>query len=258
MVAISTLSDVLGRMRPMEPAVPADRFGAIAISPDERWFEFGLPGRRQVIGFHDYARIYAEPGLYERVFIQELGMRSTFEVVRLFGGALARLGLDPSAQRVLDVGAGNGIGGEALRALGIGSVLAVDLEPVARMAAERDRPGVYEDFVVADLSTDADRFAGGELTAVVALSAIGPGHVPPDALRRVLGLLEPGGLYAFAVMPALLPGSADEVGRSTGYPAYLAELLASSKELDRAAYVHRRQADGSPHEAVALVGRIDG
>ena len=208
------------------------------------------------MGFHDYAAIYAEPGLYERVFIEELGMRSTFEVVRLFGEALRGLDMDPAEQRVLDLGAGNGVGGEALRALGVGSVIGVDLEPVARKAAARDRPGVYEDFVVADLAKDAGLLADRGLTAVLALSAIGPGHVPPVALRRALALLEPGGLYAFAVMPALLPGSEDEVGRATGYPDYLAELLALSEELAREAYVHRRQADGSPHEAVALVGRV--
>ena len=236
----------------------ADPFGVITFSPDERWFELGPPGARRRVGFHDYAEIYREPGLYERVFVEELGMRSTFEVVRLFGAALDRLGADPVAQRVLDVGAGNGIGGEALRALGVRSVVAVDLEPEARVAAARDRPGVYEDYVIADLAADADALAGRGLTAVVALSAIGPGHVPPAALRHALGLLEPGGVYAFAVMPALLPGSRDDVGRATGYPEYLAELLDGSEELVREAYVHRRQADGSAHEAVALVGRLGG
>lgn len=240
----------------MESVTPVDRFGAVTISPDEDWFEVGLPGDRRRVGFHDYAAIYAEPGLYERVFIEELGMRSTFEVVRLYGEALRHLDLDPGGQRVLDVGAGNGLGGEELRALGVGSVVAVDLEPAAATAAARDRPGVYDDFVVADLATDAGRLADRGLTAVVALSAIGPGHVPPEALGRALDLLGPGGLYAFAVMPALLPGSDDEVGRSTGYPDYLAELLAQSDELAREAYVHRRQADGSAHEAVALVGRV--
>ena len=240
----------------MESIHPADRFGVVTLSPDERWFEIGPPGDRRRVDFHDYAAIYAEPGLYERVFIEELGMRSTFEVVRLFGESLRRLGLDPAEQRVLDVGAGNGLGGEALRAIGVGSVVAVDLEPAARAAAARDRPGAYDDFVVADLAVDSHRFAERGLTAVLALSAIGPGHVPPEALRQALGLLEPGGLYGFAVMPALLPGSDDEVGQATGYPDYLAELLAQSEVLTRQAYVHRRQADGSPHEAVALVGRI--
>jgi len=241
---------------PMASITPTDRFGAVTLSPDERWFEVGPPGERRRVGFHDYATIYNEPGLYERVFIEELGMRSTFEVVRLFGEALRRLGLDPAGQRVLDLGAGNGLGGEALRAIGVGSVVAVDIEPAACAAAARDRPDAYEDFVVADMATDADRFAGRGLTAVLGLSAIGPGHVPPEALRQALGLLRPGGLYAFAVMPALLPGSDDEVGQATGYPDYLTELLAQSEPLTREAYVHRRQADGSPHEAVALVGRI--
>jgi SAM-dependent methyltransferase len=231
-------------------------FGAIAFSPDEAWFEFGPTDARRRLAFHDYAAIYAEPGLYERVFIEELGMRSTFEVVRLFGKALRQQGLDPAGQRVLDVGAGNGIGGAELRALGVGSVVAVDLEPMAARAAARDRPDVYEEFVVADLATQADRFARYGLTAVVALSAIGPGHVPPDALRRTLDQLGPGGLYAFAVMPALLPGSEDAAGQETGYPGYLSELLAQSELLAREAYVHRRQADGSPHDAVALVGRL--
>ena len=208
------------------------------------------------MGFHDYAAIYSEPGLYERVFIEELGMRSTFEVVRLFGQALERLGADPAEQRVLDVGAGNGIGGQELRALGVGSVVAVDLEPAARTAAERDRPGVYDDYLVLDLGTDAGRLAGRGLTAVVALSAIGFGHVPPETLRRTLALLGPGGIYAFAVMPKLLPGSRDEAALATGYPAYLAELLAGSRELSRTEYVHRRQGDGTAHEAVALVGQL--
>jgi SAM-dependent methyltransferase len=240
----------------VRPRADFDRFANVTFSPDESWFEVGRPGERRRVAFHDYATIYSEPGLYERVFIEELGMRSTFEVVRLFGEALRHSGLDPAGQRVLDLGAGNGIGGEELRSLGVRSVVAVDLEPAAATAAARDRPGVYDEYVVADLSTAADRLAGYQLTAVVALSAIGPGHVPPESLRRALDLLRPGGLYAFAVMPALLPGSEDEVGQSTGYPAYLAELLAQSEELTRKTYVHRRQADGSPHEAVALVGRV--
>ena len=240
----------------MQPATPADPFGAITITPDERWFEFGPPAGRRRVGFHDYSVIYAEPGLYERVFVQQLGMRSTFEVSRLFGEALRHLDLDPADQRVLDVGAGNGIGGEELRALGVVSIVATDIEPRAREAAERDRPGVYEGYVVADLASGTGRFAGLGLTAVVGMSAIGPGHVPPEALRQAIGLLGPGGLYGFAVMPALLPDSNDEMGQATGYPDYLAELLAQSEVLTRKTYVHRRQADGSPHEAVALVGRM--
>lgn len=212
------------------------------------------------MGFHDYAAIYAVPGLYERVFYEELGMRSSEKVVGLFAEALRDQGLDAATQRVLDFGAGNGFGGAELRAAKVGYVAGLDLEPEARTAAERDRPGVYDDYLVGALGGEDDSLLVElrELrpTAVVALSAIGVGHVPPNALAQGLSLLDPGGLFAFAVTPNLLPGSEDAEGQATGYPEYLADLLDRNTELARAEYVHRRYADGSDHHAVALVGRL--
>lgn len=38
-------------------------------------------------------------------------------------------------------------------------------------------------------------------------------------------------------------------------PELLARLLGEGRELTREPFVHRRQADGTPHDAVALVGR---
>ncbi len=233
---------------------PTTELGAIRVSGDDRFVEFGPPGRRRQLRLHDYAGIYAEPGLYERIFIDELDMRSSYEVAAIFGRTLRQLERDPADQYVLDLGAGNGVGGAALRALGVGTVIAVDNEPAAAVAAARDRPGVYEDYVVADLAGPHEGLRAHRFTAIVALSAIGIGHVPPDALGRALGLLDPGGVYAFAVTPTLLPGSRDEAGRASGYPAFLEELLANSTELARRTYVHRKLGDGSDEEAVAFVG----
>jgi SAM-dependent methyltransferase len=241
-----------------------DELGRISFSPDrEEWVEFGPPGARRRVAFHDYATLYTVPGLYERVFYAELGMRSSTEVVGLFGRALEDLGLPPTEQRVLDFGAGNGLGGAELRALGVGHLVGLDLEPQAREAARRDHPGVYDDFRVGDLSAwsarEAAELAAHRFTAVVALSALGPGHAPPQVLDRALGLLEPGGLFAFAVTPTLLPGSDDPAGRATGYPGFLDELLRHrARELGRHAYVHRRRTDGSDDLGVALAGRLLG
>ena len=60
---------------------------------------------------------------------------------------------------MLDVGAGNGISGEALVAEGLTPVLGTDLEDVAREAALRDRPGLYGEYLTLDLLalTDAQR-----------------------------------------------------------------------------------------------------
>ena len=83
---------------------------------------------------------------------------------------------------MVDFGAGNGLGGEGLRALGVGELVGVDLEPMARTAAERDRPGVYGDYLVGDLGAwsedELDRLRAHRPTALVALSAVGVGHVP--------------------------------------------------------------------------------
>lgn len=210
---------------------------------------------------HDYAALYAEPGLYERVFYDELGMRSTVEVSRLFAATLAELHHDPAEQRVLDLGAGNGAGAQRLRELGVGHVVGLDLEPAAREAAERDRPGLYDDYLVGDLTAwSEERLAdtrGYDLTALVAHAAIGVGHVPPLALERALGLIAPGGLFAFAVAPPLLPGAIDAPTEAAGYHELLADLLERrGEELARHAYVHRLRGDGSEDLAVALVGRL--
>ncbi|UJA18808.1 class I SAM-dependent methyltransferase [Thermoleophilia bacterium SCSIO 60948] len=236
--------------------------GEIAFSPDgERWIEFGPPDERRRVGFHDYDAIYSTPGLYERVFGRELGMRSTAEVVRLYGERLNSAGIDPAGERVVDFGAGNGIGGEALRALGVGAIVGIDIEPAARTAAERDRPGVYDEYVVADLgdwsdSDFADLTAHVRPTALLALSAVGIGHVPAPVMRRAIGVLGAGGHYGFALAPRLLPGSDDPVGAESGYPELVEELERSTDLLARSEYVHRRRADGSPDRAVAFLGRV--
>lgn len=223
--------------------------GPIAFSPGvEEWIEYGPPEARRRVGFHDYATLYAVPGLYERVFYDELGMRTSEEVVGLYGAALEALARPPVAERVFDLGAGNGIGGERLRALGVGLVVGLDLEPAAREAAERDRPGVYDDYVIADLGADpAARAALREhaFTALLAVSAIGAGHIPLELLAdTVEEVLEPGGLFGFAVSDDLLPGFHEAFFGRVG-----ARLLGVSE------YVHRRQVDGSEQRATAVVAQ---
>lgn len=239
-----------------------DPLGPVVLAPDETWLEYTAADGRRRVAFHDYAALYREPGLYERVFYDELGMRSTTEVVAAYGRVLTELGRAPADERVLDLGAGGGKGGELIRALGVTHVVGLDLEPAAREAAERDRPGTYREYLVGDLLDPGARGLDGlrehRFTALLALAAIGVGHVPPAALRRALDLVEPGGLFAFAVTPALLPGSTDPAGIDSGYPEFIATLFADAEELSRTEYVHRRQADGTPHDAVAFVGRLPG
>ncbi len=235
--------------------------GDIAFSPGgEDWVEFGPAGARERVAFHDYAALYAVPGLYERVFYDVLGMCSARQVVDLYAGVLRQLERPPAAERALDLGAGNGLGGEELRRIGVGRVFGIDLEPRAREATCRDRPGVYDGYLVGDVTALAQTtLARLEPTAVLALSALGPGHVPPAVLDRALGLLSSGGLFGFAVTPTLVPGSDDPAANATGYPEYIRELFDDrADELARHDYVHRRRTDGSDDAAVAFIGRMRG
>lgn len=249
----------------MDASEGADPLGEIVFSPGgEEWIEYGPPGARRRVGFHEYSALYAVPGLYERVFYHELGMSSAWVVVELFGEALAASGLDPAAEKVLDFGAGNGMAGERLAALGVGSVVGLDLEPAAREAASRDRPGIYDDYLVADLGALTTRelaaLESRAFTSVLAVAAVGVGHIPPPVLASAINLLPAGGHFAFPLAAELLPATADERARATGYPAFFGGLFADGRavKLAEREYVHRRSTDGSEQHALAVVGRIVG
>lgn len=224
--------------------------GEIGFSPDgEEWIEYGPPDARRRVGFHEYSAIYAVPGLYERVFYEELGMCSADVVVGLYAEALRSLGRDGAQERILDLGAGSGIGGEVLRReVGATTIVGLDLEPAAAEATARDHPGLYADFVVADLATDSgifDTLAAHDFSALIAVSAIGAGHIPLELLAETIErLLRPGGLFAFAVADELLPD-------------FFADFFArvDAERLGERTYVHRRQTDGTPHGAGAVVAR---
>ncbi len=69
----------------------------------------GSGGKPEVTGLHDYRALYAAPGLYEAVYLIRLGMRSP-QVLASVCPPVRRAQL-----QVLDVGAGTGSVGAALR-----------------------------------------------------------------------------------------------------------------------------------------------
>lgn len=229
----------------------AEDFGQIVFSPGgEEWIEYGPAEERRRVGFHDYATIYGVPGLYEAVFYDRLEMRSADVVVGLYAAALKELGRPGARERVFDLGAGNGIGGEVLRReVGAETVVGLDLEPVAREAAERDRPGAYDEYLVADLQTSPEtleKLSAHDFSALVAVSAIGEGHIPLELLAKTIQqVLRPGGLFAFAVFDGLLPAFLDE---------FFARV--DAERLGEHSYDHRRQPDGTPLPATAIVARL--
>src|SRR5690606_11744152 len=149
------------------PMITASRNGAAAVrvgqfmfrfpkmaglDQDEEFGEVKVADAWQRIRLHDYNEIYNVPGLYEALFYVRLKCCSPWRVLSLLVGVLSDFPQSGDALRVLDVGAGNGMMGQEMRNLGALHVAGVDIIPEARSATERDRPGVYDHYLIADLT----------------------------------------------------------------------------------------------------------
>ena len=77
-----------------------------------------------------------------------------------------------------------------------GTIVGVDIIEEAAEAAERDRPGVYDDYVVVDLTdrrADDPRDALGArgFNCLTTVAALGFGDIPPEAFATAFNLVEP-------------------------------------------------------------------
>ncbi len=103
----------------------------------------------------------------------------------------ARLHIQDRRARLLDVGAGSGLIGEALKAAGYDNLVALDPSPgMLRQAAAK---GVYRRHLEMALGTAALR-TGLRCDAALAAGVFKAGHAPPQALACLLGLVRPGGI----------------------------------------------------------------
>jgi predicted TPR repeat methyltransferase len=218
-----------------------------------------VDGERRRIRFHDYHEIYALPGLYEQLFYEELKCTSPPVLAELLTRSMRAAGVDPGTVDAIDIGAGNGMVGEELVKRGIGSVVAVDIIDEAAEAAERDRPDVYDEYHVADL-TDlpadvGDALANRELNCLTTAAALGFGDIPPLAFAEACNLLVDGAWVAFTIKDSFL----EDDGESAF--ATLVRRLEDSGRLDvvaRKRYRHRLAVDRSELHYVAVIARKRG
>jgi predicted TPR repeat methyltransferase len=221
---------------------------------DEEWCELVLAGEPRRIRFHDYHEIYSIPGLYERLFYELLECDSPRAVTALLADEVRASGRDARALRVLEVGAGNGMVGQELADIGVASLVGVDIIEEAAMAAERDRPGTYDDYLVVDLTalpagTEA-RLREWRFDCLVTVAALGFGDIPPAAFAAAFDLVAPGGLVAFNIKEDFI---AD--GDGSGFSRLISRAIEDGT-LDvraRRRYRHRLSIAGAPLHYVALV-----
>lgn len=178
-------------------------------------------------------------------------------VVSRLERALSNAGQSLSTMRVLDLGAGNGIVGEALRARGIARVVGLDIIPAARDAASRDRPGAYDDYFVADITDlsepQEEALSRWNATCLTCVAALGFDDIPAPAFIEAMNQVSKHGWLAFNVKSDFL-GSASPFAELV--KAMLMENLVDLHLIER--YWHRLSIDGDWLEYFVIVAKKRG
>ena len=229
---------------------------ASELGQDESYFFLTESGAKRKIRLHDYDQIFDRPGLYEQVVYDRLGCQSPTKVAQALEYAVSLSRDRITELRALDLGAGNGMMGDELRRLGATRLVAIDIIDEARTATERDRPGVYDDYLIVDLTClDEDRrarLADWRLNCLVSVAALGFGDIPPRAFLEALNLVEPRGWVAFNIKETFF-----EHSDVTGFSRLIRELVFSDYldlySLQR--YRHRYSVDGTPLYYFAVAAR---
>jgi len=227
------------------------------LDQDEEWCDIRIDGEWRRQRFHDYDEIYDRPGLYEQIFYDTLQCTSPEQVVGLLRDVLEETGELEDPLRVFDVGAGNGMVGEELRKrLNVKKCAGIDLIQEAADAAHRDRPGVYDDYVVGDLTDlteeQVKRLESFDFNCLTTVATLGFGDIPPRAFANAYNLVRKNGWIAFNVKEDFVVGE-----QQSGFDSMIWSMI-QGRRLHMHAYFrycHRYSIEGHPLHYVAMVCR---
>lgn len=250
--AARTAPDLREAIDAIEIALPAP---AESLNQSEEWVVVRVDDEWRKIHIHDYPGIFAVRGLYERWVYEILRCASPRKIREILARALSRLSIEPAAMRVLDLGAGNGCVAEELQILGVRRLVGLDLHEEAREAAHRDRPGLYERYVVGDLLAlprEARRALEHPVcNALTCVAALGFADIPPAVFAEAFNIVAEDAVIAFTIKEDFLD-PADGTGFSTLIRRMIDAGVLDVIEHER--YVHRLGSDGTSLHYVAVVG----
>lgn len=212
-------------------------------------------GRSETMRLHEYGRVYAVPGLYEDVVQRQLECASPSVLADALLAQVTAAGQRPEDLRVLDLGAGNGVVAETLVERGVRApFVGIDNEPEAKLAADRDRPGLYSDYFVGGLEEaplDA-LVAEHGLNAMVGAGALGLGHIPPASFDAAWRAFPAGSWLAITTGEDILDAEGEELAE---YVAALRRGEHGTEVLRLERFRHRLRMSGEPIHYYVLVAR---
>lgn len=221
---------------------------------EEFYFVETAEGKRK-FRFHDYDEIYKIPGLYEAIFYEKLKCNSPVVITEMMGEEIEQRtnGINKEDISILDFGAGNGIVAKELKNRGFENIVGVDILSEAKMAAERDYPGVYTDYYDFDLGKkeNMEALKKYNFDLLVTVAALGYDDIPPLAFYNAFDLVKNGGWVAFNIRDKFVKEEDD-----TGYHEFISWLSEDSFEIhSRKKYCHRLSITGEKLMYEAIVGQ---
>ena len=226
------------------------------VEQDEERCEIVARGEKRQIRFHDYAAVFRTPGLYEELFYDRLECCSPSYISNLLESVVHESGERLEDFCVLDVGAGNGMMGDELQDLGVRSIIGIDIIPEAKEATNRDRPDVYDDYRVTDLTdlpeVQEERLRRADANCLTTVAALGFGDIPPLAFAKALDLIATPGWLAFNLKESFLREQ-DE----SGFSKLIRRLNRDGfiQTLCYRRYQHRISISGEPLFYVAVIAK---
>ncbi|WP_419655799.1 hypothetical protein Dvar_49000 [Desulfosarcina variabilis str. Montpellier] len=226
------------------------------LDQDEEFFHVVTDDGQERIKIHEYDRVYDIPGLYEEVVYNRLQCDSPQVISDLLKDTLQDHGDGQDPLRVLDFGAGNGIVGECLReAVDTEAIVGIDIIKEAKKAVKRDRPEIYDDYYVMDLSQpeshDEEKLNNWNFNALVTVAALGFGDIPTQAFINAFNLVNNNSWVVFNIKDRFF--SEDD---ETGYNEILQDMIGNNlKVYKKHHYCHRLSMAGEPLYYYAVVGR---
>ncbi|MFO7892508.1 MAG: class I SAM-dependent methyltransferase [Longimicrobiales bacterium] len=265
---MSDLDETYGATQPSGhagPILPRHRIefpppsGETTPDQDEAAFYLVEDGTRQKIRFHEYGEIYQRQGLYEQLFYDRLKCESPGKVSEILQSTLEKNGAQHSELRVLDLGGGNGMSGEAVAKYGVARLVGVDIVPEAKEAAFRDRPGLYDHYYVCDMGNLSDHereeLEAWNFDCLLTVAALGFGDIPAPVLAEGFNLVSDHAWIAFNIKDTFL-----DPAEHSGFSRMIRELIFSDylelHHMER--YRHRLAIDGKPLYYYAVVARKTG
>ena len=242
---------------PKRHRIQLPQTSASDLAQDEAYFYVYTSDTEKIkLRFHDYDKIYDMPGLYEQIFYDRLKCVSPVKVAEILKSAINQTNENFTELRVLDLGAGNGLMGEAFKKYGVARLVGVDIIPEAKTATERDRPHLYDAYYVSDFcnlsAEEKEEYRSWSLNCLTVVAALGFGDIPTKAFVEAFNVIQSQGWVGFNIKETFLNES-----DNSGFSRMIRELIFSKYmdmyHLER--YRHRLSIEGEPLYYYAIAAR---